>query len=531
MSGGLVRLIRSAFGTKQEEAAAPASPGATVDQRPPLIRHIEQLLTERYGAQCPKIYRYRMTSQLSLHQSQDGTLKPSYTNQFWWSEREHRELFEDDGEPQQLPLVLHIERVAYETTRMPIDVQIEFCGLRPQFVIGTREQSLDRTRAPLRDDILLANQPLMRDRNTLLSSALLYSEPVTGAHFCSVEAIGFHASSFFAMLQRVPESMANRIQRLFWSRHEALSPGNSTKSLHHSTGVGAFYMVPLSNRYTPLVRNVHTYLAVQQACLDPGFHFDTVDSALFDLPCTSTAVIFEHADLHRAVDFIEDRLLGTHPRIHPNHTGLVMEPAAHVDWPSVILEREYRPDVDAGGYLGLVCTVQLVVYYVFVDRAEEQPPLARSHSDIDDVASSYDECDSVEFVTPRTAAAGTPRVPATGTPRTSVQGAPRLPTAQEFVAANELSETVPDPQALVQSPLRLMMSPRSLFSTPRRVIVPPSGPSVLSDDMSASDNSGSTTPGESTELRYKQARLILDSLNAKLGRVAVTARSTEESPS
>ena len=229
--------------------------------------------------------------------------------------------------------------------------------------------------------------------------------------------------------------------------------------------------------------------------------------------------------------FIEDRLLGTHPRIHPNHTGLVMEPAAHVDWPSVILEREYRPDVDAGGYLGLICTVQLVVYYIFVDRAEEQPPLARSRSDIDEDVSSYDECDSVEFVTPRTAATGTPRVPPTGTPRMSVHGTPRLPTPQEFVAANELSETVPDPKALVQSPLRLMMSPRSLSSAPRRVIVPPSGPNVLSDDMSASDNSSSTTPGESTELRYKQGRVILESANAKLGRAPVTARSTEEDPS
>lgn len=527
MSGGLVRLIKSVMRASQDKSDAAPAVAEPRDNRPPIVREIDALLSERFGAQRPEIFRYTMTSEIEVVSDPDGTLVPQCTNAFLSKEPEHRDLFTDGGEPAELPLALYIERVGYDTSRMPVDVQIEFRGLRPQFVVCSRDQSLDRTGAALRDDVLLGGQSLLRDRKTLLSSALLFTEPLSGTRFSSIEAIGFSGSFFFMhVAQRVPERLTGRLQRLFWAKQAVLSPSNSAKSLHAGAGIAAFYWVPLTYQYTALLRSVHTYLVVQQACQDPGTHFDArlTDGALYELPHGHNCLLFDHADLHRAVDFIEERLLGVHPRLLPNDTLVDMEPFGSLDWNTVV---EERGAVGLGGAVrtGLVCMVQFVVYYAFFSRADEQPPSTNSRSTPS--ASSYEgsaDDQSLEFTTPRTVVNNTPRLPT-----------PRLPTADAFVAASAtLSDTLPDYQALVQSPLRLALQ-QPILQSPLRVVsprhvMPSAGDVVLDHERSGpTDASGTSPPGESTEARYAVARAVLATANAHL-RATGTTKSTEDEP-
>lgn len=480
MSAALVRLYRLATGTADRATprAVPAAPA--VADEPRIVSELRELLEARYGADCaPVIRRFVMRSRLAFH---DAAYRPDTV--LISDEEADRHLFEEGPVPAQLPLALAIERTAYDTTHMPVDVQLELRGLRPQFAGVNDDKSLSRDgERPvlLRDDVLHPQEQVHRtdgSRRSLLSSALVFSEPLSQTKFSSIEAIGFRSKFFFDhIVTRVPDQLAVRYQRLFWQRAGALSPGSSNKSLHAAASVPqGFYWVPASYKYTVLLISVHTYLAVQDLALD----ISALDPALYELPTAHNRVLFEYGALHAAVDFIDERLLGIHPRVYPRALSLAATPFAAVDWQAVVDERRAvslaQFDADSAS-TPMELLVEHSVYYAFFNNAEEAPVLhtatSRSSTPGTDSEASYagtpdddDEDDevSLEFKTPR-----------------SVNPTPRPSTLTGFLSAAVAAAAAADSATLTdynnpqlrRSPVRPQPSPRLYLSPARAPPLPP----------------------------------------------------------
>lgn len=471
MSDALRRLYRMATGADKEQRAAASAdrtPALTTVpfEKPLIVQELEQIFEMRYGVgNAPQIRYFPMRSKLTFD-AQSGTLKSTAAAPA-------------DGErPEHLPVALAIERIYYDTTHMPVDVQLQLHGLRPQFV--TQEEARKTGRLPpirLRDDVLPPRES-SRYTRTLLQSALVFKEPLSQTQFSSVEAIGFNATFFFsAIAVPVSDELASRHQRLFWPGRATFSPGSSNKSLH-SSGTLGFYWVPLSYKYTVLLINVHAYLAVQDACRDPAFHFDsnTVDPAVYELPSTNTRVLFEYAALHAAADFIEEHLLGIHPRFYPPDLTLSALPFASVSWSAVESERSalLEPSAlfDGSERPPMELYTEHLVYFAYFDNVDEQPgsPALQSASPAllsqrsDSCTGSYEESDddededdvSLNFTTPRTA-----------------NPTPRAATLAGFLdgsaAAALASDTVSDHGFMRSSPVRMHVSPARVHVSPARI--------------------------------------------------------------
>lgn len=368
MSASLVRLYRKVTGATDARATPPAP--AVEPTEPRIIREVRERLEVRFGAnRAPAIYRYVMRSRISLQ---------SIETVFVVEEQTHRYLFEDGPSPAQLPLVLVIERTAHDTTLMPVAVQIGLHGLRSQYAppfAGADDRSLsseDTSLAQVRDDVLDPQEKVrcVGGGRTLLSSVLVFHEPLSQTSFSSIDAIGFQPDFFFTnVATRVPTELALRYQRLFWRRRGALSPGSSNKSLHALAG-GAhdFYRVPMSYTYTPLLLGVHAHLCAH----------DTTslvrDATTHELPTAHNCVLFEYGALHAAVDFIDEHLLGIHPRIDPRALELTALPFAAIDWQAVYDERRTRDDDgDDTDDEHMEVLVEHCIYYAFVSSADEAP--------------------------------------------------------------------------------------------------------------------------------------------------------------
>lgn len=297
-------------------------------------------------------------------------------------DQSHRHLFEEGPAPAQLPLALVIERTAHDTTLMPVAVQLGLRGLRSQFAPppcdGADDRSLsteDALLVQIRDDLLDPQEKVrcVGGGRTLLSSVLMFNEARSQTSFTSIDAIGFQVDFFFAhVATRVPNELAMRYQRLFWRRRGALSPGSSNKSLHGMAG-GAhdFYWVPASYKYTALLTSVHAYLSAHDIA------GSAPSTTAHELPTTHNCVLFEYGALHAAVDFIDEQLLGIHPRIYPRTLELTAVPFAAVDWQAVCDERRTADadDVGGGSTTRMEVLVEHCIYYAFFSNADE-PPLA-----------------------------------------------------------------------------------------------------------------------------------------------------------
>lgn len=499
MSDALRRLYRMATGADKEQRTAATAVGVSRPtvvpfEKPLLVQELEQLLETRYGVgAAPKIYCFPMRSRLTFD-AQSGVLQSVAAPT------------DESGErPEHLPVALAIERIYYDTTYMPVDVQLQLHGLKPQFV--TQEAALRKSgRLPpirVRDDVLPPRESSAYTR-ALLQSALVFKEPLSQTRFSSVEAIGFNAAFFFsAIAVPVSDELASRHQRLFWPGRAAFSPGSSNKSLHNSGTLG-FYWVPLSYKYTLLLVNVHAYMAVQDACRDPAFHFDcnTVDPAVYELPSTNTRVLFEYAALHAATDFIEEHLLGIHPRFYPPDLTLSALPFASASWsavesersalrePSALFDESERPPMEL--------YTEHLVYFAYFDKVDEQPgspaPQSASPASLsersDSRTGSYEESDdededdaSLNFTTPRTA-----------------NPTPRAATLASFLdgsAAALVSDTVSDHGFVRASPVRIQQSPARLSQSvlphgavpPRRTSATQDAPISMVDTAQSDDHS------------------------------------------
>jgi hypothetical protein len=497
MSASLVRLLRMVTGggstARDARPAAPAA--AVVPDEPRVVGELRDRLEARYGAdRAPTIHRFVMRSRIAVQEA-----SVCVETVFVVEDQSHRHLFEEGPAPAQLPLALVIERTAHDTTRMPVTVQLGLRGLRSQFAPpppssdGADDRSLsseDALLAQIRDDLLDPQEKVrcVGGGRTLLSSVLVFDEPLSQTRFTSIDAIGFQVDFFFAhVATRVPNELAVRYQRLFWRRRDARSPGSSNKSLHGLAG-GAhdFYSVPASYKYTPLLLSVHAYLSAHDAA---GLARGTTEH---ELPTAHNCVLFEYGALHAAVDFIDEQLLGIHPRIYPHAFELTAAPFAVVDWQALYDERRTANDDDdnSDGVGTMEVLVEHCIYYAFISDADE-PPMAsvspsRSHTPDSESEVGYvgaqpagdDEEDevSLNFQTPR-----------------SVHPTPRPSTLTGFfdlaiaaaVGAGPVvdSETLTDHGAaepsplLLKTPLRAQIGPLSPGRTPPRAQIGPLSPS------------------------------------------------------
>jgi hypothetical protein len=467
-------------------AARPAAPATAVAPDEPLVvGELRQRLEARYGAdRAPTIHRFVMRSRIAVQEA-----SVCVDTVFVVEDQSHRYLFEEGPAPAQLPLALVIERTAHDTTLMPVAVQLGLRGLRSQFAPppsdGADDRSLsseDALLAQIRDDLLDPQEKVrcVGGGRTLLSSVLMFHEPRSQTSFTSIDAIGFQVDFFFAhVATRVPNDLAVRYQRLFWRRRDARSPGSSNKSLHGLAG-GAhdFYWVPASYKYTALLLSVHAYLSAHDAA-GPA-----CGTTVHELPTTHNCVLFEYGALHAAVDFIDEQLLGIHPRIYPRTLELTAVPFATVDWQALRDERRTADGDDANdGTATMEMLVEHCIYYAFISDADEPPMTSvspsRSHTPESDSEVVYvgaqptgdDEEDevSLNFQTPRSVHP---------TPRPStLTGFFDLAIAAAVGAAPVAdSETLTDhgaaesPMLLLKTPLRAQIGPLSPGRSPRAQI-------------------------------------------------------------
>lgn len=565
MSNELVRLYRIATcapreaGASDQTTAAVAAADDNTFEQPRSIYELERLLDARYGsAHAPKIYWFVMHTKIQFRAEAMAVHPTPYNvlTEFTLQEPTHRHLVTDAASAR-LPLALAIDRISYDAERMPIDIQLQLTGLQPQFVVDAvaPASSPPLTRAPrraseqraatiqLRDDLLRARERVPRagPGHALLASVRMFRDAISGATFSSIEALGFSAAFLFAtIVTPVGEELARRYQRLLWpSRFGTFSPSSSNRSLHTSASP-AFYWLPVSYKYTPLLRNVHAYLAAQTMCRDPSFDPTTADTSACELPATNSRVLFEYTALHAAVDFIESHLIGVHPRINPRELLPIPLPFTSLNWASAERERSALGIVKES-LADMELCVEHAVYYAFIDNAEEAPESLGSASvspslesqggnDNDDdntiittstITDSYDDDDddaSLEFQTPRSApttARSTPR-PLTLTGFLDMSGAPQA------------HETLIDHYNMRTSPLR---------ASPARSAQPSTRSSALdligtaqSDDCSepspgGGDTTESITPSgsepSSSSVQTAVMRSILDGANKRLRATSV----------
>jgi len=583
MSDALRRLYQYATGRHGEKSAHRAEESEPDDKRPLVIRDLEKLLSVRLGVDRPKIHRVRIGIETVFSENGDEIVCEQTPRLVFGGDATHLRLCSKSVEKSKRPLVLAIERVCYDTVAMPIDVQVELLGLEPQFTLAT---DIDAPVAPpavdnaigrgirsssLRDDLWSARQKREPgdSRKLLLCAATPYSEPAANACFCSIEAIGFDSLFFFEhIVQRVPDEIAERLPRLFWSKGVAYSPTSSAKTLHHGAGQSAFYWVPLLYKYTTLLLNVRAYLVAQKLYAN-GDDIDRhpLSRAVDDLPQGESKVLFEYTDLHAVTTFIDEQLIGIHPRFCINDFRVDIVPLAYDTWAAAMEARTAHgslsrvltaydsasTDANANRQTGSMrCDGEFDVYYIFSDNAHEPPDLLETSIVVqseDTTEASYEDDDdddaSLSFKTPRSVYTthNTPRPPPTLASFLSMA----VVTGNNGASDGNVESSTPSPplgayssETLTDNDAPIIGGP--LMQTPRRIIL--SGKALpthlisvdesddrssersnqsLVDDESSVRSSSQSNPavssssiGESSEQRFAAAQIVLRKANRRL---------------
>lgn len=283
------------------------------------------------------------------------------------------------------PHALSVVLAGFDTRDMPFDLQLSVNGMQL-----SKEAQLGRRKAGdscLRDYILLSNSYEPRGRAnacTLLTRPLVCEDPVTGARFGSVEAIGFDSVHLLNnVLEKVEESddpqMAAhcaRLARLFGARQGTLgslglfdSVNQSAASARH-TPRKRFYLLPTIYPYTSLLTRVHIYLTMRalRESRAHGIPNSSIDRSMYELPYASDKLVFPAPELEEVIEFINTHLLDVHPRFDPLRLSATITPFAHPSWIDAWnARRALRRTAPHENQL-FRCTITLLIYYALCGR-------------------------------------------------------------------------------------------------------------------------------------------------------------------
>lgn len=416
MSNALIRRLTCANddddGPAQVQAAPAALPAVVASDDPPLIlKQFARLLVQQNLIKDILISRVTIRASLRVLESDVRKGQIGYTQRM--------ELLVDDvngGDPSKwwesvsnpsmsLPYALGVMLTSYDAAEMPIDTQISLRGFQTEHelrmgVRATRDTSC-------RDHIMLGNTavPTGSPAVSLLTRPLVCTEPLTGKAFGSVEAIGFSSKQFWKLVVRVADKKTASVARLF--TRTTYEPASD---VHHSDSAprNGYSLVPLSYRFTSLIERVHVYLTLQRIRRESVYEIlpEAIDPSTYELPTTSTHLIFETNALVSAVRFIDERLVDVHPTFQPSELHATIEPLQYDSWTEAWEARENmtrslnavattRGEVRrrvpySGENKSLSCQVCFVIYYAIM-RQNQMAAIERYITDADADTSSLNE--------------------------------------------------------------------------------------------------------------------------------------------